>query len=153
NTTSSGFGDPGFTPYATPGAGNQPISGLDGQAYLGLTANAATTARTLLTDLTASIGQINQSFGIRSAKDTVLRGSPEITAKYFRQVQREMSGYFKDEWKFRPDLTLNLGVHWEYYAQPFEKDGLDARVIGDDESAFIKINCPGSPGTVGFDTT
>src|SRR5262245_46819317 len=102
NTTSSGFGDPGFTPYATPGAGNQPISGLDGQAYLGLTANAATTARTLLTDLTASIGQINQSFGIRSAKDTVLRGSPEITAKYFRQVQREMSGYFKDEWKFRP---------------------------------------------------
>jgi len=153
NTLSSGFGDPGFTPYATFGAGAQTISGLDGTRYLGLTANNAANARNLLTDLTASIDHINESFGIRSAKDTVLRGSPEIPAKYFRQVQREMSVYFKDEWKFRPDLTLNLGVHWEYYGQPFEQNGLDARVIGNDETAFTKINCPSSPGTPGFDTT
>jgi hypothetical protein len=153
NTKSVGFGDPGFTPYATFGAGAQTIAGLDGGAYPGLSANAATAARNLLTDLSASIGQINQSFGIRSAQDTVLRGSPEIQAKYFRQVQRELSGYFKDEWKFRPDLTLNLGAHWEYYGQPFELSGLDARVIGDDESAFTKISCPSSPGTAGFNTT
>jgi Carboxypeptidase regulatory-like domain/TonB dependent receptor-like, beta-barrel len=153
NTLSSGFGDPGFTPYATFGAGNQTITGLDGTAFPGLTANAATTARNLLTDLTASIGTINQSFGIKSATDTTLKGSPEIPAKYFRQVQREISVYFKDEWKFRPDLTLNLGVHWEYYGQPFEKTGLDARVIGDNESAFTKLSCPSSLGTGGFDTT
>src|SRR6266850_1241493 len=153
NTLSSGFGDPGFTPYATFGAGAQPVGGLDGTAFQGLTANSAIFARNLLTDLTASIDHINESFGIRSAKDTVLRGSPEIPTKYFRQMQREMSAYFKDEWKFRPDLTLNLGVHWEYYGQPFEKNGLDARVIGNDESAFTKINCPSSPGTPGFDTT
>jgi Carboxypeptidase regulatory-like domain len=153
NTLSSGFGDPGFTPYATFGAGNQTIGGLDSNGFPGLSANAGTAARNLLTDLTASVGIINQSFGIKSAKDTTLKGSPEIPAKYFRQVQREMSAYFKDEWKFRPDLTLNLGVHWEYYGQPFEKTGLDARVVGDDQSAFTKINCPASPGTAGFDTT
>jgi hypothetical protein len=111
------------------------------------------TARNLLTDLTASVGTINQSFGIRSAKDTVLRGAPEIPAKYFRQVQHEVSAYFKDEWKFRPDLTLNLGVHWEYYGQPFEKNGLDARVIGNDESAFTSVTCTSSPGTPGFTST
>src|SRR5262245_1458233 len=153
HTLSSGFGDPGFTPYVTFGAGNQTIAGLDTAGIPTLTANNAATARNLLTDLTASIGVINQSFGIKNATDTTLKGSPEIPAKYFRQVQREMSAYFKDEWKFRPDLTLNLGVHWEYYGQPFEKTGLDARVIGDDESAFTKITCPASPGTAGFDTT
>ena len=31
-----------------------------------------------------------------------------------------MSAYFKDDWKFRPDLTLNLGIHWEWYGQPYE---------------------------------
>ena len=89
------------------GAGAQTVSGIDFTAYPGLTANAATAARNLLTDLTASVGTINQSFGIKSATDTTLKGSPEIPAKYFRQVQREVSAYFKDEWKFRPDLTLN----------------------------------------------
>ena len=65
---SKGFGDPGFTPYATFGPGNNPVAGLDGTAFTGLTANAATTARNLLTDLTTSIDKINQSFGIMNSK-------------------------------------------------------------------------------------
>src|SRR2546426_2280263 len=69
NTMSKGFGDPGFTPFATFGPGNSPVSGLDGTAYPGLTANAALNARNLLTDLTASIDRINQSFGITNSKN------------------------------------------------------------------------------------
>src|SRR6185436_10556074 len=65
NTMSRGFGDPGFTPFATFGAGNNPIAGLDGTAFPGLTAASATNAQRLLTDLSASIGTINQSFGFR----------------------------------------------------------------------------------------
>ena len=62
---------------------------------------------------------------------------------------REFSAYFKDDWKFRPDLTLNLGIHWEYYGQPFEENGRAARVIGD-ESALTGVTCTSSPGTIGF---
>jgi hypothetical protein len=152
-TKSSGFGDPGFTPYATFGPGNNPISGLDGTGFTGLTANAAATARSLLTDLTGSIDRINQSFGIASARDTALTGSPIIDRKFFRQIQREMSVYFKDDWKFRPDLTLNLGVHWEYYGQPFEENGLNARIAGNDESALTNVTCTSSPGTPRFTST
>jgi Carboxypeptidase regulatory-like domain len=153
NTMSKGFGDPGFTPFATFGPGNNPVSGLDGTAFSGLTANAATTARNLLTDLTASIDRINQSFGIMNSKNLTLTSSPAMPYKFYEMHQREMSAFFKDDWKFRAGLTLNLGVHWEYYGQPFENSGLAARVVGDDESAFTKITCTSSPGTPNFTST
>jgi hypothetical protein len=153
NTMSKGFGDPGFTPFATFGQGSNPVANLDGTAFAGLTGTNATTARNLLTDLTASIDRINQSFGIMSSKSLTLTSSPEMPYKYYEMHQREMSAFFKDDWKFRPDLTLNLGVHWEYYGQPFEKNGLAARIVGDNESAFFNLKCPSSPGTRGFDTS
>ena len=153
NTKSAGFGDPAFTPVVTFGAGTSTISGLDGTVYNGLTANAATTARSLLTDLTGSIASIRQSFGITSPKDTTVAGSPTIRNKFYRQHQREMSVYFKDDWKFRRNLTLNLGIHWEYYGQPWEEGGLAARVIGDSENAFTGLTCTSSPGTAGFTST
>src|SRR5262249_3795877 len=115
NAYSKGFGDPAFTPIATFGTGNFPISGLDGTAFPGLTATNAPNAQSLLTDLTGSIGRINQSFGVANSQSTTLAGSPVIPYKYYRMQQREMSVYFKDDWKFRSDLTLNLGLHWEYY--------------------------------------
>jgi hypothetical protein len=151
-TKSSGFGDPSFTPIATLGQGSNPVNNLDGNTFTGLTPLNAGFARSLLTDLSGSVDHINQSFGIKSATDTLLQGSPVIPVKFYRQHQTEMSAYFKDDWKFRSDLTLNLGAHWEYFGQPYEDSGLDARVIGD-ETAFTNVQCTGSPGTIGFTST
>jgi hypothetical protein len=147
---SRGFGDPAFTPQITFGEGSNAVAGLAGDVYGGLTANAGITARSLLTDLTGSIASVNQAFGIASASNTTLVGSPTLQTKYYRMRAREMSAYFKDEWKFRPNLTLNVGIHWEYYGQPFEETGLAARIVGNDESALTGVTCTSSPGTPGF---
>src|SRR5207249_9048238 len=56
--------------------------------------------------------------------------------------------YFKDDWKFRSDLTLNLGIHYEYYGQPYEHDGLAARVVGG-ENTFNNVNCTSNIGAIG----
>ena len=32
----------------------------------------------------------------------------------------EFSGFFKDTWKVRPDLTLNLGIHYEWFGVPYD---------------------------------
>jgi hypothetical protein len=151
---SNGFNDPNYTPLisistnTTPG--NNPITGLDANGgFTGLTTNAANSARTIMYDLTGSVGNMNQAFGILNSQDPILRGTPEIRNNRHWNFQSEMSAYFKDNWKFRNDLTLNLGVHWEWYGQPYEHDGLAARVVGD-ESALSNVSCTGSPGTIGF---
>jgi hypothetical protein len=154
NSKSSGYADPGFTPMVSLGApAITPVSGLDENVYPGLLTNTAGTARSLLTDLTASVGRVNQSFGIASATDTLLRSSPEMQTSYYGQHQREVSAYFKDDWKLRPGLTLNLGVHFEYYGQIFEDNGLAARVVGNDERALTSVTCTSNPGTPGFTST
>src|SRR5215475_7389776 len=150
-TESNGFNDSNNTPVATFGAGSNaalldstPANG----GFTGLSTNGANLAKNFLYDLTGQISLVNESFGILSAQDTKLQGYPVIPNNRHWNYQSEMSAYFKDDWKFRPDLTLNLGLHWEYYGQPYEHDGLAARVVGD-ESAFLNVQCAGTPGVVG----
>ena len=38
--------------------------------------------------------------------------------------QNELSVFFKDDWKVHRDLTLNLGIRWDYYGVPWVSDGL-----------------------------
>jgi len=150
---SNGFNDPNYTPLVT--LGSPPglaVTGIDGTAFPDMTPNAAAAARNLLYDLTGSVTTINQAFGVVSSKDTTLVSTPIIRNNRHWNFQSEMSAYFKDDWKFRSDLTLNLGIHWEYYGQPYEHDGLAARIIGD-EKALTNLKCTSSPGTIGFTST
>ena len=44
-----------------------------------------------------------------------------ITNKQFRM--RDLSGFFTDDWKISRSLTLNLGVRWDWFGWPTEKNG------------------------------
>ncbi|MBI2149063.1 MAG: carboxypeptidase regulatory-like domain-containing protein [Acidobacteria bacterium] len=150
---SNGFNAPNYDPRATLGSpSNLAAAGLDGTAFTGLTANAATLARNLLYNLSGSIASVNQAFGVVSSKDTTLVGTPILRNQRGWNYQSEMMAFFKDDWKFSRSLTLNLGIHWEYYGQPYEHDGLAARVVGGEE-AFYNVKCTGNPGNLNFRST
>ena len=52
----------------------------------------------------------------------------------FRQT--EMSFFFKDDWKIRQDLTLNLGLRYEWYGVPYESHGMMAAPVGGSSGLF-----------------
>src|SRR5262249_45114344 len=76
-TESNGFNDPNYTPLATLGGGANPAV-LDGNVIPGLTATNATLAKNILYDLTGSVSNVNEAFGVLSAQDTTIRATPEI---------------------------------------------------------------------------
>src|SRR5262249_765692 len=42
----------------------------------------------------------------------------------------EISAFFKDDWKVSKNLTLNLGLHWDWYGTAYEANGLAGRGTG-----------------------
>ncbi len=51
-------------------------------------------------------------------------GTPRVRNFVFR----DYGYYFQDDWRIKPNLTLNLGVRYEFYGVPFERDGIQGIV-------------------------
>ena len=54
----------------------------------------------------------------------------------FTLSNQEFSMFFKDDWRLTNNLTLNLGVRWEYYGVPHASDGLTLAMKGGSSKAW-----------------
>jgi len=75
-----------------------------------------------------------------------------ITEKQFRF--RDMSAFFTDDFKVSSQLTLNLGVRWEWFGWPEEKDGyignFDPALVTNLDNPTSGFIVPSNSGITGF---
>jgi Carboxypeptidase regulatory-like domain len=119
-----------------------PTAAISSTNFPGLAGNPTTPGnnqrmRSLLSFLSGSLSQVNQFYYIQDPKK-LDRFEDYLTypERVRDMVQNEGDMFVKDDWKLTKDLTLNLGVRWEYYGVPYEAHGLMPLPVGGSNALF-----------------
>lgn len=76
----------------------------------GISAGDLTRAQSVFNNVTGLLSSVSQGFNHTSATSGFVKGVPRT----YDPIQHNMSFYLQDSWKFRPNLTLQYGVRWEF---------------------------------------
>jgi hypothetical protein len=143
NNSPAGGGAVILYPRVSGGAGNQ-TSALAGTvaALTGLNSTNRTDVANMLYFLAGSVNSASQTYWINAYSD-VAEGTWHDTndqstggRKYRPVVRQEYSGFFKDDWKIKRRLTLNLGVRYEFYGSPYIKTGFTSTTLDTGDGLF-----------------
>lgn len=127
--STNGFNSFSVLPRANIGTGGAAITGLPTTA---LGTNLAG-AQNLMNDLTGSLTSVVQAFNSPGGASPVFLAGE---GKQRTWKQREFSWFFRDNFKVRPNLTLNLGVRHDFYGVPFEANGKTAGLVNGSGNIF-----------------
>jgi len=116
----SPFNDGGKIPTYNLGISTANTNGFSIADFPGGSSSNVTSANNLYANLAGFINTATQTFNVTSTTSGYVPGATNL-----RQLQNSIySGYVQDKWKVRPNLTLTLGMRYEYWKPMDEKNGL-----------------------------
>ena len=111
-------------------------SGADAQLAGSSTTGNVSAMEDLLTFQAGALAAIRQWRYINNSNDLTWNDPLNDPALVRNVIQNEFSLFFKDDWKVTPDLTLNLGVRYDYYGVPYLDNGLTTTLAGGNNHLF-----------------
>jgi hypothetical protein len=126
-------GDAPNAPIATAAISSANMPGLAGTSTTGNNLRM----RQLLSFLAGSLGSITQAYYMQNpTKLDAFEDYRTFPSRIRDYHENEFSFFFKDDWKVRDTLTLNLGLRYDFYGSPYEASGLMPLPIGGGYSIF-----------------
>ena len=102
----------------------------------GIGSNDAVRARGLLNLLSGSLASINNEYFLNKPTDTTFADFRTSNLIPNTVKQREWDVFVKDDYKMSKNLTVNLGLRYEWYGVPYSPFGLTAAAIGGGAAGF-----------------
>jgi len=141
---STGWNDNNMQPLATLGTATCAGCGIPAAAINSLPGISTnnTLAGNLLSQMAGAVSSVAEGFDIPDATATQFLGYADGYVSHDRDWHsNEASLFFKDDWKFSKNFTMNLGIHWEYFGVPYEGKGRAGRAVGSNETGACGISC------------
>jgi len=117
---SAPFNDVGIVPTYTLGLSTANTTGLTAADLPGIRSADLTRANSLYANLAGIITSGAQTFNVNSTTSGFVPGATNL--RRFHNSTHAL--YVQDNWKLRSNLTVNLGVRYEYWTALDEADGL-----------------------------
>jgi hypothetical protein len=128
--STNGFNSFDVMPRAVIGSGGAAVQNVTNITGIGQNATAAVN---ILNDLSGSLANLRQAFNSPGGQNPVFLAGE---GKQRTWQQREFSFFFKDDFKLRPNLTLNLGMRYEFYGVPYDANGKTVGLVNGSSSVF-----------------